>query len=173
MKLFTARFDGTLLAWAQRSVRMLFLVLVILVVSWLCGGSSSSSMAPSTVAFIGHRVICRSERTDGLREHRPDGPVHGHGDLFRRRHRERVGHCHVAGPLVGATVTSGGLVTAVTSGAVTIMATYEGKSGLAVVQISPTTPSRSSMSTTIDGTSWDASCLGMRSAPIQLFLPAG
>jgi len=58
---------------------------------------------------------------------------------------------------VGASVTSGGLVTAVTSGTVTIMATYEEKSGLAMVQISPTMPSRSSMSATIDGTSWVAS----------------
>ncbi len=58
---------------------------------------------------------------------------------------------------VGATVTSGGLVTAVTSGAVTIMATYQGKSGLGVVQIFSTPPSRSSMSATIDGASWVAS----------------
>src|SRR5207244_11914926 len=56
-----------------------------------------------------------------------------------------------------ATVSSSGLVTAVASGPVTIMATYQGKSGLAKVQVSPTTPSRGSMSATIDGASWVAS----------------
>jgi len=56
----------------------------------------------------------------------------------------------------GATVTSGGLVTAVTAGTVTIQATYQGRSGTAVVRISPITPSPSSMSATIDGVPWAA-----------------
>jgi hypothetical protein len=73
----------------------------------------------------------------------------------------------------GATVTSGGLVTAVTSGTVTIMATYQGKSGLAVVRISPTTPSRSSMSATIDGASWVASYVWATKIGANSAFPSG
>ena len=74
---------------------------------------------------------------------------------------------------VGATVTSGGLVTAVTSGIVTITATYQGKSGLAVVQISPTTPSRGSMSATIDGASWVASYVWVTKIGANSAFPSG
>jgi hypothetical protein len=74
---------------------------------------------------------------------------------------------------VGATVTSGGLVTAVTSGTVTIMATYQGKSGEAFVQISPTTPSRGSMSATIDGASWVASYVWATKIGANSTFPSG
>ena len=74
---------------------------------------------------------------------------------------------------VGATVTSGGLVTAVTSGTVTITATYQGKSGLAQVQISPTTPSRGSMSATIDGASWVASYVWATKIGANSAFPSG
>jgi hypothetical protein len=55
-----------------------------------------------------------------------------------------------------ATVSPSGLVTAVASGAVTITATLQAKSGTASVGISLTTSSRSSMRATIDGVSWTA-----------------
>ena len=74
---------------------------------------------------------------------------------------------------VGATVTSSGLVTAVTSGTVTISATYQGKSGLAVVQISSTAPSRSSMSATIDGASWVASYVWVTKIGANSAFPSG
>jgi hypothetical protein len=74
---------------------------------------------------------------------------------------------------VGATVTSGGLVTAVTSGIVTITATYQGKSGTAQVQISPTTPSRGSMSATIDGASWVASYVWATKIGANSAFPSG
>jgi hypothetical protein len=74
---------------------------------------------------------------------------------------------------VGATVTSGGLVTAVASGTVTIMATYQGQSGVATVQISPTTPSRGSMSATIDGTSWIASYVWVTKIAPNSAFPSG
>jgi hypothetical protein len=73
----------------------------------------------------------------------------------------------------GATVTSGGLVTAVTSGTVTIMATFQRKSGLAVVRISPTTPSRSSMSATIDGASWVAISVSVVKIGANSAFPSG
>ena len=74
---------------------------------------------------------------------------------------------------VGATVSSGGLVTAVTSGIVTITATYQGKSGMAQVQISPTTLSRSSMSATIDGASWVASYVWATKIGANSAFPSG
>ena len=172
MKLFTPRFDGTLLAWAQRFVRMLFLALVTLVVSWSCGGSSSSSMAPSTApssatvssvavngptdfASIGQTVQITATAT------------------FSHSATENMSATATWQALsVGATVTSGGLVTAVTSGAVTIMPTYEGKSGLAVVQISYP-PSRSSMSATIDGASWDAISVWVAKIDANSAFPSG
>jgi hypothetical protein len=55
-----------------------------------------------------------------------------------------------------ATVSAGGLVTAVGSGTVTITATYQGKAGTATVPISLTTSSRSTMTATVDGVSWAA-----------------
>jgi hypothetical protein len=73
----------------------------------------------------------------------------------------------------GATVTSGGLVTAVTSGTVAIAATYQGKSGRANVQISPTTPSRGSMSATIDGASWVAGYVWASKLGANSAFPAG
>jgi hypothetical protein len=74
---------------------------------------------------------------------------------------------------VGATVTSGGLVTAVTSGIVTITATYQGKSGMAQVQISPTTPSRGSMSAIIDGAPWVASYVWATKIGANSAFPSG
>jgi len=74
---------------------------------------------------------------------------------------------------VGATVTSGGLVTAVASGTVTIMATYQGKSGVAVVRVAPNTPSSGSMSATIDGTSWVASYVWATKIGANSAFPAG
>ena len=74
---------------------------------------------------------------------------------------------------VGATVTSGGLVTAVTSGTVTIMATYQERSGVAYVQISPITPSRGSMSATIDGASWVASYVWATKIGANSAFPSG
>jgi hypothetical protein len=74
---------------------------------------------------------------------------------------------------VAATVSSGGLVTAVTSGTVTITATYQGKSGEAFVQISPTTPSRGSMSATVDGASWVASYVWATKIGANSAFPSG
>lgn len=74
---------------------------------------------------------------------------------------------------VGATVTSGGLVTAVTSGTVTIKATYQGKSGETFLQISPTTPSRGSMSATVDGASWVASYVWATKIGANSAFPSG
>src|SRR5262249_29998975 len=58
-----------------------------------------------------------------------------------------------------ANVSTSGIVTAATSGAVTITATFQGASGAATVTvtITPTTPSnRSSMTATVDGVAWSA-----------------
>ena len=74
---------------------------------------------------------------------------------------------------VSATVTSGGLVTVVTSGTVTIMATYQGKSGEAFVLVSPTTPSRGSMSATVDGASWVASYVWATKIGANSAFPSG
>jgi hypothetical protein len=74
---------------------------------------------------------------------------------------------------VGATVTSGGLVTAMTSGTVTIRATYQGRSGEAFVQISPATPSRGSMTAAIDGASWVASYVWATKIGANSAFPSG
>jgi hypothetical protein len=55
-----------------------------------------------------------------------------------------------------ATVTPGGLVTAVTSGTVTLTATYQGKSATATVSISISSSSQSTMTAIIDGTPFNA-----------------
>ena len=73
----------------------------------------------------------------------------------------------------GATVTSGGLVTAVTSGTVTVQATYQGRSGTAVVRISPIAPSRNSMSATIDGAPWAAISVSVVRIGVSSAFPSG
>jgi hypothetical protein len=55
-----------------------------------------------------------------------------------------------------ATVTSGGLVTAVTSGTVTLTASYQGKTATASVAIAISSSSQSMMTAVIDGTPFNA-----------------
>jgi len=146
----------------------LILVLVALVVSWSCGGSSSSSVAPSatvlSVAVNGSTDFTSIGKTIQLTATATfsDGATQ---DVSATAAWQALS--------VGATVTSGGLVTAVTSGTVTIIATYQGKSGLAVVRISPTTPSRSSMSATIDGASWVAISVSVTKIGANSAFPSG
>jgi hypothetical protein len=137
----------------------LILIFVALVVSWSCGAPSSSPTPPSSTAPSSATVssVAGSGSTDFANVGQTvqltatatfsDGATRNVSASATWRSLSS-----------DATVTSGGLVTAVTSGTiVTIVATYEGKSGVTSVQIAPATPSRGSMSATIDGASWVAS----------------
>jgi hypothetical protein len=145
------------------------LILVALVVSWSCGGSSPSPTAPSSATVssvavngstdfisIGQSVQFTATATFS------DGATQNVSATAMWRALS-----------VGATVTSSGLVTAVTSGAVTITATYQGKSGQAAVQIAPATPSRGSMSATIDGASWVATYVWVTTIGANSAFPSG
>ena len=132
----------------------LILVLVALVVvSWSCGGSASSPTAPSS-ATVSSVAVNGSTDFTSIGQTVQLTATASFSDGATKNVTATATWQALS---VGATVTSGGLVTAVTSGAVTISATYQGKSGSAVVRISPATPSPSSMSATIDGASWVAS----------------
>ena len=150
-------------------LKRLILVLVALVVSWSCGGSSPRSTAPSSATVSSVAVNGSTDFTSVGQTVQLTATA-----TFSDGATQNVSATATWQALsVGATVTSGGLVTAVTSGTVTIMATYQGKSGLAVVRISPTTPSRSSMSATIDGASWVAISVSVAKIGVNSAFPSG
>jgi hypothetical protein len=147
-------------------------VLVALIVSWSCSGSSSISTAPtppngeivSSVAVKGSTDFMSVGQTVQLTATATlsDGTT------------QNVSAAATWQALTGgATVTSGGLVTAVTSGTVTIQATYQRRSGTAVVRISPAVPSSSSMSATIDGAPWAAISVSAVKVAVSAAFPSG
>jgi hypothetical protein len=147
----------------------LILVSVALVVSWSCGGSSSSPMAPSSATVSSVAVNGSTDFTSiGQTVQLTALATFSDGAT---QNVSATATWQALSP--SATVTSGGLVTAVTSGTVTIMATFQGKSGLAVVRISPTTPSRSSMSAIIDGASWVAISVSVVKIAVNSAFPSG
>ena len=147
----------------------LILILVALAVSWSCGASSSSLTAPSSPKVL-------SVAVNGSTDFTSIGQTVQLTALatFSNGATQNVSATATWQALsVGATVTSGGLVTAVTSGTVAITATYQERSGLANVRISPTTPSGGSMSATIDGASWVASYVWATKIDANSAFPSG
>jgi Big-like domain-containing protein len=150
----------------------LILVLVALAVSWSCGGSSPMSTAPTSPASAIVSFVAVKSSTDFTSVGQTvqltatatlsDGATQNVSAVATWQ--------ALSG---GATVTSGGLVTAVASGTVTIQATYQGRFGTAVVRISPIVPSFSSMSATIDGALWAAISVSVVKIGVSSAFPSG
>ena len=148
------------------------LILVALAVSWSCGGSSSSPTAPSsaTVATVSSIAVKGSTDFTSIGQTIQLTATATFSDGATKDVSATATWQAFSG---AATVTSGGLVTGVTSGAVTVTATYQGRSGQAVVQVFSATPSPSSMSATIDGASWVASYVWVTKIGVNSAFPSG
>lgn len=167
------------ISWVGSDMKRPSLILVLgaLAVSCACGGSSPTAVAPSSATAVApSSATVSSVAVTGPTDFMSIGQtvqltalatfVDGATQNVSAAASWRV-------VSAGATVTSGGLVTAVTSGTVTIMATYQRKSGMATVQISPTTPSQGSMSATIDGAPWVASYVWVTKLGANAAFPSG
>jgi hypothetical protein len=145
------------------------LLLAAVAVSWSCGGPPWSPTAPSSATLSSVAVYGSTDFTSIGETVQLTATA-----TFSDGATQNVSATAAWRALSdGATVTAGGLVTAVTSGTVTIMATYQGKSGLAVVRIAPTTRSSSAMSATVDGAPWDAVLVSVVKLEAKPAFPAG
>jgi hypothetical protein len=145
-------------------------LVVTLAVSWSCSSSSSSTTSPSpatvsSVAVSGIASLSNIGQTVQLTATATfsDGTTQN----VTATATWQSSNSSVA------TVSSGGLVTAVTSGTVTMTATFQGKAGTATVPISITSSSRNTMSATIDGTSWVAITVSAAKGGVTSSLPSG
>jgi Bacterial Ig-like domain (group 2) len=153
----------------------LVLILIGLVCSWSCSGSSSSSpttptttsSAPtvSSVAVSGGTALAAAGQTSQLTA----------TATFSNGTTQNVTATATwqSSNAAIATITSSGVVTAVGSGAATITATYQGRAGTIGVTISLTTSARNTMTAVIDGVSWVGQGVSVGRGGATPFAPGG
>jgi Bacterial Ig-like domain (group 2) len=143
-------------------------ILVGLVLSWACPGCSSNSTTPSSavssIAVSGSTSLSSIGQTVQLTA----------TATFSDQSTQNVTATAAwqSSNSSVATVTSGGLVTALASGTVTITATYQGKAGTATVPISISPSSRGSMTAIIDGVPFTAIAVSAAKTAVS-GLPSG
>ena len=141
-------------------------------ISWSCGSSSdsssgsptSSSATVTSLAITGTTTLSGVGQTSQLTATATfsDGSTQNVTALVTWQSSNAA----------SATVSSSGLVTALTSGTVTITANYQGRSGTATISMLFTSSSRSSMTATIDGAPFNSVVVTTIKTPLPN-LPSG
>lgn len=152
--------------------KRLILAALLLVLSWSCGSSpasspgspTSSSPTVTSIAVAGVTTLSGVGQTAQLTATATlsDGTTQNVTALAT----------WASSNTAIATVSSGGLVTAVTSGSVTITATYQGKSSTATITLSFSTSTGNTMTATIDGVPFSSIVVTTIKTPIPN-LPSG
>ena len=130
-------------------------VVVALAVSWSCGSSPTSTTAPSSSsATVSSLLVSGATSLSGVGQ---TVQLTATATFSNGTTQNVTATTTWQSSNTGvATVTSGGLVTAVTSGSVTLTATYQGKTATATVAIAISSFSQSTMTATINGTPFNA-----------------